>query len=75
MEELQSLHGALFRFQAVSDLLAEGAAKQQLDSAIDQTAEAIAEGRDAVQDLRSSSVVTNDLAVALGGFGQELAAD
>ncbi len=71
---LQSFHGLLFRFQAVSDLLAEGPAKQQLDSAIDQTAEAITEGRDAVQDLRSSAVVTNDLAVALGGLGQELAA-
>jgi signal transduction histidine kinase len=71
---LQSFHGLLVRLQAVSDLLPEGEAKQQLDSAIDQTAEAITEGRDAVQDLRSSAAVTNDLAVALGGLGQGLAA-
>jgi signal transduction histidine kinase len=72
---LQSFHGLLFKFQTVSDLLPEGKAKQQLDSTIDQAAEAITEGRDAVQDLRSSTAVTNDLAIAIGALGRELAAN
>jgi signal transduction histidine kinase/ligand-binding sensor domain-containing protein len=74
---LQSFHGLLFRFQAVSDLLPERAAeaKRKLDSTIDQAAAAITEGRDAVQHLRSSTAVTNDLAVAIGALGRELAAN
>jgi signal transduction histidine kinase len=49
--------------------------KEKLDSAVDQAAEAIREGRDAVQDLRSSATVTNDVALALNALGQELAVD
>jgi signal transduction histidine kinase len=73
---LQSFHGLLLRFQTVSMLLPDRAveAKSHLDSAIDQAAQAITEGRDAVQDLRSSTTVTNDLAAAIGALGQELAA-
>src|SRR5262249_55517168 len=48
--------------------------KRTLDQAIDQGAQAITEGRDAVQNLRASTVVTNDLAEALGTLGDELAA-
>jgi signal transduction histidine kinase len=74
---LQSFQGLLLHLQVVSDLFAmcpqEG--KKKLDSAIDQAAEAIREGRDAVQDLRSSVAVTNDLALALNRLGQQLAAD
>ena len=72
---LQSFHGLLLRFQAVSNLLPAGDAKQKLESAIDQAAQAITEGRDAVQGLRSSTVKTNDLAVAIRSFGEELATD
>ena len=74
---LQSFHGLLLRFQIVSNLLPErpAEAKQTLDSAIDQAAQAITEGRDAVQGLRSSTVETNDLAVAIRAIGEELAAD
>ncbi len=71
---LQSFHGLLLRFQTVSNELPPGNTKQKLDSAIDQAAEAITEGRDAVQELRSSTMVTNDLAVAISALGQELAA-
>ena len=71
---LQSFHGLLLRFQTVSNLLPEGPTKQKLDSAIDQAAQAITEGRDAVQQLRSSTVVTNDLALAVSALGEELAA-
>jgi ligand-binding sensor domain-containing protein/signal transduction histidine kinase len=74
---LQSFQGLLLHLQVVSDLLPtrpqEG--KQKLDSVIDHAVDAIREGRDAVQDLRSSVTVTNDLALALSALGQELAAE
>jgi signal transduction histidine kinase len=74
---LQSFQGLLLHLQVASDLLParpqEG--KQKLDSVIDHAADAIREGRDAVQDLRSSVTVTNDLALALNALGQELAAE
>ena len=71
---LQSFHGLLMRFQAVSNELDDGEPKQELDEAIDQAARAITEGRDAVQELRSSVVESNDLAAAIGNLGKELAA-
>jgi signal transduction histidine kinase len=46
-----------------------------LGSAIDQTAQAITEGREAVQGLRASTVESNDLAVAITRLGEELAAE
>ena len=49
-------------------------AKTTLDSAIDQVSQAIAEGRDAVQSLRSSTIATNDLPVAIRTVAEELAA-
>jgi signal transduction histidine kinase len=74
---LQSFHGLLLRFQAVSHLLPESPseAKQRLDTAIAQAAAAITEGRDAVQGLRSSTTETNDLALSISTLGAELAAD
>jgi signal transduction histidine kinase len=73
---LQSFQGLLLRFQTVSNLLPtrSAEAKQTLDGAIDQAAQAITEGRDAVQGLRSSTVETNDLALAIRTLGDELAA-
>jgi signal transduction histidine kinase len=74
---LQSFHGLLLRFQTVYDLLPTRAAeaKQHLASAIDQAAEAITEGRDAVQGLRASTIEVNDLGFAIRVIGEELAAD
>ena len=74
---LQGFHGLLLRFQTVYALLPgrPEEAKQSLASAIDQAAETITEGRDAVQDLRSSAVESNDLAVAIRAVGEELSAD
>jgi signal transduction histidine kinase len=73
---LQSFHGLLLRFQTVSQLLPEHTeAKQKLDSAIEQAADAITEGRDAVQGLRASTVQSNDLALAISTLGEDLAAD
>jgi len=71
---LQSFHGLLLRFQTASELFPArpAEAKQTLDSAIEQAAQAITEGRDAVQGLRSSTVVTNDLALAVTTLGEEL---
>ena len=73
---LQSLHGLLMSFQRAANLLPDRPveAKQRLEGAIDQAAQAITEGREAVQQLRSSTVVTNDLAVAIETLGEELAA-
>jgi signal transduction histidine kinase/ligand-binding sensor domain-containing protein len=70
---LQSFQGLLLRFQAVSNQLKEGEPKQELQETIDRAAQAITEGRDAVQGLRSSAMETNDLAAALESFGKELA--
>jgi ligand-binding sensor domain-containing protein/signal transduction histidine kinase len=70
---LQSFQGLLLRFQTVSNVLPAGEPKQKLDDAIDQAAQAITEGRDAVQGLRSSTTVTNDLAYAITTLGTELA--
>ena len=74
---LQSFQGLLLRFQSASKLLPVRPveAKQRLDSAIDQAAEAITEGRDAVQGLRSSTFETNDLANAITAIAEELNSD
>ena len=74
---LQSFHGLLLRFQTVSQLLPERPveAKDKLDNAIEQAAEAITEGRDAVQGLRDSITQANDLALAISTLGEELVAD
>jgi signal transduction histidine kinase len=47
---------------------------QALDGAISRTEQAIAEGRSAIQDLRSPPVTQSDLAELLTGMGQELTA-
>ena len=72
---LQSFHGLLLRFQAATNLLPErpAEARKTLESAIDQAAQAITEGRDAVQGLRSPMVVPGDLALTINTLGQELA--
>jgi signal transduction histidine kinase len=70
---LQSFHGLLLRFQAATNELPAGPVKQRFEGAVDQGAQAIAEGRDAVQGLRSSTVETTDLAAAVNVLGQELA--
>jgi ligand-binding sensor domain-containing protein/signal transduction histidine kinase len=71
---LQSFHGSLFLFQAVRNMLPrrpEGA-MQALDSAITRAERAIAEGRNAIQDLRSEPWAHRDLEHLLTATGQEL---
>jgi signal transduction histidine kinase len=74
---LQSFHGLILRFQAVRNMLPERAAQavEALDIAIARAAAAITEGRQAVQELRSSQLSTNDLVEALTAMGQKLEAD
>jgi signal transduction histidine kinase len=73
---LQSFHGLLPRLQAAINLLPGRAsdARQVLDAAVDDAAQAISEARDAVQDMRSSATTQNDLAKAIEAIGRELAA-
>ena len=73
---LQSFHGVLPRLQAVYKLLPGRSleAKEILNTTIDDAAQAITEARDAVQNLRSSTVATNDLAKAVQTLGEDLAA-
>ena len=73
---LQSFQGVLLRFQAATIVLPDRPteAKQALEHAIDEAAQAITEGRDAVQNLRSASGSADDLAVAIGSLGKELTA-
>jgi signal transduction histidine kinase/ligand-binding sensor domain-containing protein len=72
---LQSFQGLLLRFQTAYALFdtRPSDAKDVLGSSIDQTAQAITEGREAVQGLRASMVETNDLAQAIRFLGEQLA--
>jgi signal transduction histidine kinase/ligand-binding sensor domain-containing protein len=72
---LQSFHAVLLRLQTVSQLLRERPveAPGELDRTINEVAEAITEGRDAVQGIRESTVQENDLARAISTLGEELA--
>jgi len=73
---LQSFQGLMLRFQAAHNLLPgrTADARQVLEVALDDAAQAITQARDAVQDLRSSTTVTNDLASAVEALGQALVA-
>ena len=63
------------RFQAAHNLLPGRAvdARQVLQTALDDAAHAITDARAAVEDLRSSTAVTDDLASAIETWGEELA--
>jgi signal transduction histidine kinase/ligand-binding sensor domain-containing protein len=71
---LQSFQGSLFEVQAARNLFPKRPddAMQTLDEAIHSAEAAIAEGRDAILDLRSGSGAPSDLAHLLAAAGQEL---
>jgi signal transduction histidine kinase len=69
---LQSFQALMLHFQAVQDLHPPGKAREALEKALDRADQAIVEGRDAIQNLRSSTAVTNDLAEAITALGEEL---
>jgi signal transduction histidine kinase len=64
----------MFRLQAVRQLLPErpGDAAEFLDSALQVGDQAIGEGREAVQDLRSTSFYERDLVTSLSAVGTEI---
>ena len=72
---LQSFHGLMFRFQAARNMLPRRPeeAMQALDGAITRAEQAIAEGRSAIQDLRSAAGPQADLAQSLRVIGHEFA--
>ncbi len=71
---LQGFQGLMFRLQAVRQLLPErpGDAARCLDTALQAGDQAIGEGRDAVENLRSPTFDDHDLATALAALGAEL---
>jgi len=73
---LQTFQGSPFEVQAARNLVPRRPddAVQTLDEAIRSAEAAIAEGRDAILDLRSGSAAPSDLAHLLAAAGQELSA-
>jgi signal transduction histidine kinase len=71
---LQSFQGSLFEVQAARNLFPRRPddAMHTLDEGIRSAEAAIAEGRDAILDLRSSPASRSDLAHLLAAAGQEL---
>jgi signal transduction histidine kinase/ligand-binding sensor domain-containing protein len=71
---LQSFQGLMLRFQSARELLPvhPSEAAEALDGALDRADQAIAEGRDAIQNLRSSPIVGNELALAITTLAEEL---
>jgi signal transduction histidine kinase len=72
---LQGFQGLMFCLQGVRDLIPvrPTEAIQALDSALDRGDQSIAEGRGTVEDLRYSTVLSNDIVKALTALGEELA--
>jgi len=72
---LQTLHGLMFQFQAVRNLLPRrpDEAMQSLDNAITDTERALAESRDTIQGLRSEALARGALAEVLMAASRELA--
>ena len=74
---LQSFQGVVLKFFALKYVIRDrpAEAEDRLERLVEQARQAITEGRDAVQGLRASTVVANDLARAIGTFGEGLVAD
>jgi signal transduction histidine kinase/ligand-binding sensor domain-containing protein len=74
---LQSFQGVLMKFSAIKYMMRDrpDQAEETLERIIGQARAAITEGRDAVQELRSSTAVANDLVRAITSLGEGLAAD
>jgi signal transduction histidine kinase len=73
---LQGFQGLLFHLQAAQNMLPgrPEEAKRALEGVLDQGDKALAEARNAVQDLRSSTAVHDDLSQALAVAAEGLAA-
>jgi len=73
---LQSFQGVLFKFDTVADMLPDhlDEARKTLETTSEQARKAIIEGREVVYGLRTSTIVTNELARAITLLGEELVA-
>jgi ligand-binding sensor domain-containing protein/signal transduction histidine kinase len=73
---LQGFQGLLLYLQAAQHMLPAHPddAKRVLEKVLDQGDQALAEARSAVQNLRASAVIPNDLPQALAAIGKELSA-
>jgi signal transduction histidine kinase len=69
---LQSFQALMFHFQAVDDQLPPGKVKEALEKVLDRADQAIVEGRNAIQNIRCTTV-TNELSRAVIALGEELA--
>jgi signal transduction histidine kinase/ligand-binding sensor domain-containing protein len=70
---LQSFQGVLLKFHALSYKLQDRPeTRSELEAVIEQARTAITEGRDAVQGLRRSTLITNDLANTISILGDGL---
>jgi signal transduction histidine kinase len=72
---LQSFQGLMLHLEVVNQLLPEGKAKAELTKSLGLADHAIAEGRSAVYDLRSSVIDTCDLPESIKAVGDELSAE
>jgi len=72
---LQSFHGALLKFSAATYLIPHrpDEARQKIEAIVEEARQAVAEGRDAVQGLRTSGTLTKDVARSIGMIGEQLA--
>jgi signal transduction histidine kinase len=74
---LQSFQGVLLKLHALGYMIPNrpDEAQKMLETVVEQGQEAITEGRDAVQGLRSSTLPANEIGKAISMFADELAAD
>jgi signal transduction histidine kinase/ligand-binding sensor domain-containing protein len=74
---LQSLQGLMLKLCSVTYMLPDRPveARRTVEGLVEQARQAITEGRDAVQGLRSSTLAGNDLARAIKLLEEQLAAD
>jgi signal transduction histidine kinase len=74
---LQSFQGVVIHFQAATNMLPGRPedAKRKFEGALDQAAQAITEGRDAVQAMRDSVAASDDLPLALAALAEQLTGD
>jgi ligand-binding sensor domain-containing protein/signal transduction histidine kinase len=77
---LQSFHGVMLHFQTGINLLPEcpgeprtAQARKTLENAMHQAKQAIVEGREAIQGLRTFAIESNHLALDMRTLGEELA--
>ena len=72
---LQSFQGLMLRFQSARDLLPAHPARavEALDGALNRADQAIVEGRDAIQNLRSSTTAVTELAEAMTALAEDFA--